>query len=192
MGRAVLPILACAALAAPELHRWLPVAGPMRLLALGLILVGLRIGIGSVFYTKNYPSLDIYLNGARLILLVVAVCVAAPWGLLAVSAAVSLVEAIIGIAGQYLVCALVGLRMSDLLAAVIPGARMALWCLLATAAGKLVGSALGLEPPLTLIPVVSAPALVFLWGQAGDLAEIVGRGFAPDRGAALRASQQET
>ncbi len=198
IGRGVLPMLACAALAAPELigsiygRQWLPAVAPMRLLTVGLTLVGLRIGIGSVFYTKNYPAIDIYLNGARLLLLVIVVSAAAPAGLLGVSAGVSVVEAIIGLAGQYLVAALVGLAISELVAAVVPGARLALWCLLAAAAGKLVAIACGLQPPLVLVPIVVAPVITFLWAQAGDLSKIVGWGFGRDRSAALQTSHQET
>jgi O-antigen/teichoic acid export membrane protein len=198
VGRAVLPMLACAALAAPELigtiygHQWLPVVAPMRLLTVGLALVGLRIGIGSVFYTKNYPALDIYLNGARLLLLVIVVFAAAPAGLLGVSVGVSVVETIIGFVGQYLVISLVGLTTGDVMSAVVPGARLALWCLLATAAGKLVAMACGLEPPWALLPIALAPTITFFWAQAGDLAEIVGRGLGRDRSAMPQTSQQET
>jgi PST family polysaccharide transporter len=195
ISRAVLPMLACAALAAPELigslygHRWLPAVGPMRVLSVGLILVGLRIGIGAVFYTKDFPSIDIYLNGARLGLLTVAVFFMAPYGLLAVSAGVSLVEMLIGIAGQYLVFALIGMKLRELVAAIVPSLRLALWCILATAAGKLLASVLGLQPPLALIPVVAAPALAFIWAQARDLVEMATHGFAVGR--LFAASQQE-
>src|ERR1700688_2635592 len=76
MARVVLPIAACASIAAPEILRtvygpqWVPSALPMRLLATGLAFCGLRLGIGSVFYSKNRPALDMYLHGVRLTLLV--------------------------------------------------------------------------------------------------------------------------
>ena len=87
IARVVLPIAACAAIAAPEILRtiygpqWVPSVLPMRLLAPGLALCGLRLGIGSVFYSKNHPALDMYLHGVRLTLLVVAVLGLARWGL---------------------------------------------------------------------------------------------------------------
>ena len=74
IARMVLPIVACAALAAPELFstiygsRWTPAATRLRLLALALATVGLRIGIGSVFYAKVRPIIDVYLHAARLTL----------------------------------------------------------------------------------------------------------------------------
>ncbi|HZC45577.1 MAG TPA: oligosaccharide flippase family protein, partial [Candidatus Acidoferrum sp.] len=56
LSRIILPIVLCAAIAAPEListiygPQWLPAAVPMQLLACGLLLVGLRLAIGSVYY----------------------------------------------------------------------------------------------------------------------------------------------
>jgi O-antigen/teichoic acid export membrane protein len=55
LSRIVLPIVLCATIAAPELLRtiygpkWLPAAIPMQLLARGLLLVGLRLAIGSIY-----------------------------------------------------------------------------------------------------------------------------------------------
>ncbi len=59
IARVVLPIAACAAIAAPEIlstiygPQWIPSALPMRLLAPGLALCGLRLGIGSMYYTAS-------------------------------------------------------------------------------------------------------------------------------------------
>jgi O-antigen/teichoic acid export membrane protein len=61
LSRIVLPIVLCAAIAAPQVIRtiygskWIPAATPMQLLACGLLLVGLRLAIGSVYYAKNHP-----------------------------------------------------------------------------------------------------------------------------------------
>jgi len=97
IARVVLPIAACAAIAAPEILRtiygpqWIASALPMRLLAPGLALCGLRLGIGSVFYSKNHPALDMYLHGVRLTLLVITVLGLSRWGLFGVSLGMSTV-----------------------------------------------------------------------------------------------------
>jgi O-antigen/teichoic acid export membrane protein len=184
IGCVILPIAACVALAAPEFlssiygEKWLPAAAPMRLLAGGLALVGLRIGIGCIYYTKDYPSFDIYLNGLRLLLLVTVIAAVSGSGLLAVSAGVSLTEALIGLAGQYLVCALLNLRFRDLVGAVKPGLRLAAVCLLATAAGKVIGMFAGIRPPMVLALVAIPPAIAFCWMEAGDISQMIGQAFA--------------
>ncbi|MGH7933632.1 MAG: oligosaccharide flippase family protein, partial [Candidatus Binataceae bacterium] len=177
VARVVLPIAACAAIAAPELLgsiygvKWIPAAWPMRLLAGGLALAGLRTGIGSVYYAKNYPSFDIYLNGMRLGLIVAAViaCADAGMGLFGVSASVSAVEAVISIAGEYLACMLVGMRMRDFWRATLPGVRTAVFCAVATAAGKIVAQLLGIDAPTVLVFVAAPPAAAFLWLEAREV-----------------------
>ena len=79
IARFVLPIMAMAAIAAPEFvgfvygPKWMPTVLPIRLLSIGFTLLGLRIGIGSVFYSKDHPSYDMWTHGIRLILIVVTV-----------------------------------------------------------------------------------------------------------------------
>lgn len=194
IGKLVLPIAGCAALAAPEIlasiygPKWLPAAAPMRLLALGLAIVGLRIGIGTVYYTKDYPSFDIYVNGARLLMIAGAVTLTARFGLVAVSAAVGTVEGIVGIAGQYLVCELTGMPFLELAAAALPGLRIAVVAMMATAAGKMAAMALGVRPPLVLAFVAAPPALVLCGFEAREIAAMVKRAFAgPAAPAALDA-----
>ncbi len=183
IGRAVLPIAGCVAIAAPQLlesiygAKWLPAAMPMRLLTFGLALAGIRIGIGTVYYSKDYPSIDIYLNGVRLILIVTAVTLTAPMGLIAVSGAVSIVEATISIIGQYLVCRLVGMRVRDLAAAVIPGLRITAACMAATILGKLAAATLDVHAPLVLAFVAAPPAIVFCWLQANEVLGMVRQAF---------------
>jgi PST family polysaccharide transporter len=183
IARIILPVIGCAAIAAPELlesvygAKWLPAAMPLRMLTFGLALVGVRIGIGTVYYAKNYPSMDIYLHSARLLLIVTAVVVTAPMGLIGVSAAVSVVEAIISIFGQYLVCRLVGMRLSEVAAAVIPGLRLAIPCMVATALAKFVASTIEIRAPLLLGVVAAPPAIVFCWLQAGEMATMVRQAF---------------
>jgi len=185
IARLVLPIAGCVALAAPELitgiygRQWLPAAVPMRLLALGLALVGLRLGIGATFYAKNYPSIDIYLNGARLLLVVTAVVTTAGAGLLGVSASVSAAEALISIVGQYLVCALTDLRPRELITATMPGLRVAVACVIATGLGKTLAAFIGTEGPVALLLISFPPALVFFWLEGGEVAHMAAGAFKP-------------
>src|SRR5260370_11119784 len=134
---------------------------PMRILTLGLGLAGIRIGIGTVFYAKNYPSLDIYLMSGRLALLVAIILLTAQQGLAVVSVGVSAVEAMISIAGQYMVCSLIGFRLRDLMSAILPGSRLALACMLATAAGKMAGIRSGVKARFVYLLVASPPPAAF-------------------------------
>jgi PST family polysaccharide transporter len=183
IARFVLPVAACVAIAAPELlsslygAKWLPAAAPMRVLSVGLALLGLRIGVGAVFYAKNYPSLDIYMMSGRFILLVGVILLTSRSGLFAVSIGVSAVETIISMVAQYLVCALIGFRLRGLVFALAPGTRLALACMVATAAGKALGMYLGIPAPFTLAFVAIPPALVFSWLQAGVAAQMIGNAF---------------
>ena len=115
----------------------------MRLLAAGLAMCGLRLGIGSVFYARNRPALDIYLHGARLIAIVVTVCGLASWGLAAVSAGMSAVEFAISIAGQFLACELVEATLANLARAAAHAVRLTLLCMLATLAGRSIAKMAG-------------------------------------------------
>jgi PST family polysaccharide transporter len=183
IGRAVLPVLGCIAIAAPELlesiygPKWLPAALPMRVLALGLALVGVRLAIGSVYYAKGYPSFDIYLNGVRFLLIFAAVGLTAPMGLVVVCGAVSIVEVGISIVGQYVVCLLIGMRLREVAAALIPGLSTTAVCAAATLAGKLAGAALNIHAPLVLAFVAVPPAVAFCWLQADEVQGLVRRGF---------------
>jgi PST family polysaccharide transporter len=189
IARFVLPVSGCVAIAAPELLSsvygvtWLPAATPMRILTLGLGLAGIRIGIGTVFYAKNYPSLDIYLMSGRLALLVAIILLTAQQGLSVVTVGVSVVEAMISIAGQRMVCSLIGFRLRDLMSAILPGSRLAFACMLATAAGKMAGIWFGVKAPFVLLLVATPPAAVFSWLQAGDAAQMIGTAFkrTPDK-----------
>jgi PST family polysaccharide transporter len=198
VGRVVLPIAGCVAIAAPELlasvygPRWLPAAMPMRVLTFGLALAGIRMGIGTVYYAKAYPSFDIYLNGVRLLMIVAAVGLTARMGLIVVCGAVGIVEATISIVGQYLVCLLVGIRLRELAAAVIPGLRITAACMIATALGKFAAAIMGVEAPLVLAMVVGPPAIVFCWLEAGELAMMARRAFGRRSAGLMNATAQET
>ena len=189
IARIVLPFAACAALAAPEIlttiygSKWLAAALPMRLLAPGLALCGLRLGMGSVFYARNRPGLDIYLHGARLAAIVVTVLSLARWGLPAVSAGMSVVECAISVAGQLLTCALVEISLGDLAAASIHAVRLTLLCLLATLAGRSVAMMAGLAPGAVLLAAVLPAVLAYAWMEGSNVIETINKAFGVGSGA---------
>ncbi len=175
IAKIVLPIITCVAIAAPQLlaviygQKWIPTAVPLRLLAPGLALVGLRMAIGSVYYAKNRPALDIYLHSGRLILIVIAVYALAIYGVTGVSAGMSLVESVISIAGIYLACELVDLRLRRFVAAVAPALGLTILCAIATTLGKLGASAAGLHGVAALVLIIAPPALTFWLLEARTL-----------------------
>jgi PST family polysaccharide transporter len=183
IARVVLPIAACAAIAAPEIlstvygPQWIPSALPMRLLAPGLALCGLRLGIGSVYYSNNRPALDMYLHGIRLTLLVTAVLSFSRWGLFGVSLGMSAVEAIVSVLGQALACALIGLSLRDLVRSGIPALRLAALCALATAAGKTAAILAGETGAIVLVAAAAPPALIYLWMERSNAMDLIGKAF---------------
>ena len=96
-------MMACMAVTAPDLvdtaygHKWLATAVPLQILALGVGLAGLKDAISSLYIAKGYSSLDIYLNGLRLILVVTGIFVLRYDGL----AGISIVEMATLIVAQY-------------------------------------------------------------------------------------------
>lgn len=188
LSRIILPIVLCATIAAPELigiiygPKWLPAAVPMQLLACGLMLVGLRLAIGSVYYAKNHPEFDIYLHGVGLVFVVVTVLGLARTGLVGVSLGRSVVESVMSIAGEWLACMLIGIGLRDLVVAIMPGVRLALLCALAVIAGKMIAGLCDTHGVVTLLLVVVPPALVFCWRESSTavrmVADSLGRGEA--------------
>ena len=195
IARVVLPIAACAAIAAPEILRtiygpqWIPSALPMRLLAPGLALCGLRLGIGSVFYSKNHPALDMYLHGVRLTLLVITVLGLSRWGLFGVSLGMSTVEGVVSVFGQGLACALIGLSLRDLAISVIPAVRLTMLCALATVAGRTAAMLTGASGGMVLIAAAAPAALAYLWMERSNAADLIGRAFVPAAGTRAKASE---
>lgn len=171
IGRLLLPAMALLALTAPRLivaiygAKWLPVATPMRLLTIGLALLGLQLAIGSIYYAKGWPALDIVLHGVRLIAIVAAITWLAPLGLAAVCAGMSGVESVVSILGQWMVCRLIGIGMPSLAAATLPGLRTAAWCSIAALAGAVLGDLLTEGGLLTLSLMLAAGAAVFCWRE---------------------------
>jgi hypothetical protein len=117
------------------------------------------------------------LNGIRLVLLVILVYLASKAGLVAVSASMSVLEGLVAVAGQYLVCGLIDIRLRDLAPAALPGLKIALVCMLATAAGKALGNWLGIGSPLILPFVILPPAIAFCWLEANELTQMMGAAF---------------
>jgi O-antigen/teichoic acid export membrane protein len=168
ISRVVLPVLAVVVIAAPEVvgtiygHKWLPAAEPLRILAVGLGMGGLRVGIGSVYYSKGYPSFDVYLHTFRLVLIIIAVTSCSRYGLLGVSAAMSVVEGLVSIAGVWFASYLVELKASQLIIASLPGFRLAAVCGVCTLIAKEVALSAGLEGPFTLFVIV--PTAIVAYG----------------------------
>lgn len=171
IARLLLPAMILLALTAPRLIvvvygvQWLPVAKPMRLLTLGLSLLGLRLAIGSIYYAKGWPALDIVLHGIRLIMIVAVIALLAPLGLAAICAGMSGVEGAISIAGQWMVCRLIGIGMSSIAVAAWPGLLTAAWCALAALGGEVLGGSLSGGNLLPLGLSLTAAAAAFCWRE---------------------------
>ena len=202
IARVVLPIAACAAIAAPEILRtiygpqWVPSALPMRLLAPGLALSGLRLGIGSVYYSKNRPALDMFLHGARLILLVITVVGLSRWGLFGVSLGMSAVEGAVSVVGQALACELIALRLWNLAVAALPAIRLTVLCALATLAGRTLAKiampdGIGSNHTVVLLAAALPAALIYLWIERSHAADLIGKAFVPGGGVRTKASQAQ-
>lgn len=183
MARVILPISAFVAVTAPELlstmygHQWLPAAMPMRILAFGLALLGLRIGIGAIYYAKNHPETDIYINGLRLLLIIGAVASTVRFGLIGVSAAISIVEAFISIIGQYVVAGLIRLRLRDFVTTLLPSIWVTAVCVLAAMICRLPVLAFSVRSPVALICVAVPTGLAFLWFESSELSQMLKGAF---------------
>lgn len=190
MARIVIPIVACAAAAAPELiaaiygARWLPAATPLRLLSVGLILLGLRTGMGPLYFAKNRPSMDVYLHSARLLLIVIAVYCLAPIGLAGVSGGMSVIETVISVAGITVACSLCGLPTRTLAAALIPALRLTAACLTATLAAKAIITLTGCGGPVALAALIIPPAVIFYLMEAPTLSAMIASAFSREPQAA--------
>lgn len=187
IARLILPLVTCAALAAPRLigliygPQWIPAATPMRLLAGGLMLLGLRMAIGSVYFAHGRPSFDLYVHAFRLMLIIAVVTLSAPYGLIAVSAGMGLVEAVVSIAGQMLVSRLLELRLRMILAAAWPGAQVAALCAIALIAAEWLDGELKLGGTAGLPMVVVLPGLMFITLELSTLRRLLGAAIGPWR-----------
>jgi PST family polysaccharide transporter len=186
IARFVLPIMAMAAIAAPQFigfvygPKWMPTVLPLRLLSIGFTVMGLRIGIGSVFYAKDHPSYDMWTHGIRLILIVVTVLPLALFvGLGGVSADMAFVEAAVSLIGLSLAASLVDTTLSRVLATALPGLKLAIVCSIAAMAGKELALAAGASS-VSVLAAEALPALgVFLWMEASVFFDMITKAFKP-------------
>ncbi len=180
VARLLLPAMALLAIAAPKLiaaiygPKWLPAALPMRLLTAGLALMGLRLAIGSVYYARGWPVLDIALHGLRLIAIVAAVALLAPLGLAAVCAGMSAVESAVSVAGQWMAGRLIGLSLPGIAAATLPGLRTAVACSLAAIAGSALAAWLTAGHWLALCLMLAPAAAAFCWRERAAARSLLG------------------
>ena len=180
MSRLIVPPLVCIAVAAPELLRqiygpqWVAAALPLRILSVGIITIGLRAGMGAIYYALARPVFDMYLHGLRFALIAIAVLVSASSGLLWVCAAVSTVEAVCSVAGQWVACRMLSASLGEVGSALIPGFITAAGCAAATVAGRVLATNLGIGGLLELALMVALPALAFLLIEARTVREMLG------------------
>jgi O-antigen/teichoic acid export membrane protein len=167
ISRIVLPLMACAVVAAPKLlgciygPKWIPAAAPMRLLSGGLALAGLRMAIGSIYYAKGRPSFDVYVHLLRLGLIIAVVGFLARTGLVGVSLGMGMVEASVSIFGQLLVCALTGISLIGIGVAMLPGMKLAALCALATFLGEFIATICHIQGTASLLVIAIPPTVVF-------------------------------
>ncbi len=179
MCRLIVPPLVCIAIAAPELLRqiygpqWIAAALPLRILSFGIITIGLRSGMGAVFYSLGRPVFEMYLYAIRFVLIAVAVLVSASSGLLWVCAAVSAVEGACTVIGQLAACRLLDVGLVKVSRALISGFTTAAGCAAATVGGRMLANNLGIGGLLELSMMVALPALAFLLIEARTVREML-------------------
>ncbi len=186
IARFVLPIMAMAAIAAPEFvafvygPKWLPAVLPIRLLSIGFTLMGLRIGIGSVFYSKDHPSYDMWTHGIRLILIGVTVLPLSMFtGLGGVSADMAAIEGAVSLIGLWLAATLIDTTLAHLLGAALPGLKLALVCGVTAVLGKTLALATGMHGLPVLIAEAIPALAVFLWMESSIFLDMITKAFRP-------------
>jgi PST family polysaccharide transporter len=185
MSRLIVPPLACIAVAAPELLRgiygpqWIAAALPLRILSIGIITIGLRAGMGAIYYALARPVFDMYLHGIRFVLIAIAVIVTASSGLLWVCAGVSAVEAACSVIGQLAACRMLGVGLGKVLRTLIPGFTTAAGCAAATVAGRALANNLGVSGLPELLLMLALPAAAFLLIEARTVREMLGGAIGP-------------
>lgn len=196
LARIIIPLVTCAVIVAPELigaiygAQWLPAARPLRFLAPGLILLGLRCGIGSIYFTKDHPSFDTYQNSVRTLLIVAVVIPTSVIGLDAVSIGMSVVESVVTIGGVWLACMLIDLRIVTLIEEALPALVVTVLCALATIAGKSLAIALDLHGATVAAFAIVPALLVFAWREAAVFRTMAGRAFSSTRTARVELSEE--
>lgn len=185
IARIILPMTACMAVTAPDLvdtaygHQWHAAAVPLEILALGVGLSGLKAAISSLYIAKGHPNLDIYLNGLRLILVVVAIFALLDEGLLGVAAGITIVEVTTSIVAQYVGGWFTGLTLADMLQESIPGIRLAIICGLISLLAACVSHYFGLHGIAALAFELIPAGLVYLRLEATNLLQMAHQAVSP-------------
>ena len=151
----------------------------MRILSIGIITIGLRAGMGAVYYALARPVFDMYLHGVRFALIVIAVMVTASSGLLWVCAGVTAVEAACSVMGQLVACRMLGVGLGKASRVLIPGFTTAVGCAGATMAGRVLAANLGVSGLLELLLMIALPGLAFLLIEARTVREMLGGALTP-------------
>jgi len=184
MNRLIEPPLVCVAIAAPELllvmygPHWIGAATPLRILSVGVITIGLRAGMGSVYYSKGWPSFDVYLHGFRLLLIAIAISITSSHGLFWVCVAMSAVEVSVSIIGQAVACLMIGAGIPAVSAALLPGFKTTAACGLAAVAGKILAVGLVLNGLCGLAVIVLPPSAAFFAIEGGRARQMIRGAFA--------------
>jgi O-antigen/teichoic acid export membrane protein len=187
-ARVLLPLMIGVAIAAPEVvtvlygAQWYPAAAPLRILAVGITLMGISIGIGPIFYAKGRPIIDLYLHTARLALIVAVLSGVARFGLLPASIAMSAVEGLMTVIGQGIANWLIGLRASRMISSLTLAIRNAAVAAALTEAGRVIASAANLHDGLALALIVALPAIALGFIEAPMLFAMI-KAMSPGRAA---------
>jgi len=183
MTRIILPLLMCMAVTAPDLvktmygARWLAAAAPLQALALGLAFAGLKTAVSSIYTAKGHPSLDIHLNGLRLVLVVAILLVLRNRGLLAIAVGISAAEIMTSIAAQYVGSCFTSLTLADILRESLPGVRLALVCGATSLFVSIVCHHFGIHGVPALALALLAAGAVYLRLEAANLTYMVKRAY---------------
>jgi hypothetical protein len=154
--------------------QWIAAAMPLRILSIGIITIGLRAGMGAVYYALARPVFDMYLHGVRLALIVIAVMLTASSGLLWVCAGVSAVEAVCSVGGQLVACRMLGVGLGKALRVLIPGFTTAAGCAAAAMGGRVLAANLGVTGLPELLLMTALPGVAFLLIEARTVREMLG------------------
>lgn len=183
IARMVLPIIACMAVAAPDLvstvygRQWSAAALPLRLLALGLAFAGMNVASSSVYYAKNRPGMDIHLNGLRLVLVVLVVIVLRNTGLIGVTAGLSAVEIVNAVAAQYIGSWFSHFKPRELVRGSIPGVWLAVVSAILAALGGAVAHSCRAGAPLALLSAALPAMIVYLCLESSNLSQMLHEAF---------------
>src|SRR5208337_2933401 len=143
------------------------------------------------YYAKGRPVLDLYLHSLRLVLIAIAIFSTARGGLLAVAAAMSVVELTITATGQVVACGLVKATFASVVAGVAPSFKTAAACAGGALAGKALAASLQLHGGFALAVIALPAAAAFVWLEASTARQLAGNGLGSIRGAQLAGAEGE-